>query len=56
MSRLWRIIRTALRCSFTPLPRNVMSAISVTSPDIFFHTNWNASLSDHMFSPLPAIV
>ena len=32
-----------------------MSAVSVHRPETFFHTNWNASPTVHMFSPLPEI-
>jgi hypothetical protein len=38
-SRFCLIINTAFRCSFFPVPKNAISAVSVTSPFPFFHAN-----------------
>src|ERR1039458_4244819 len=55
-SRVWRIMSTALRWGFPPLPRKAISAVRTTSPETFFQTNWKSSMPTHIFSPLPLIV
>ena len=39
-SRVWRSMIPALRCA-APSPRNCTVAVTATSPDISFQTNWN---------------
>ena len=39
-----------------PSPRKATPALRMASPEVFFQTNWKASLSNQMFSPLPVRV
>src|ERR1700677_2256979 len=43
----------ALRWATAPAPIKCTSAVSAMFPDIFFHTNWNASVAAQMLAPPP---